>query len=349
VRDGKLQIGLVGVGGIGHDQHLPGWGKVPFAEVKAIADLSQNALDRVPDPGTPLQRFTDWRKLVEQPDLDIVDICTPNRTHTAIAVAALAAGKHVLCEKPLATTPAEVRSMIDTANRANRLLMAAQHYRFDPASQQMKALIDAGMLGHISYIRAQWLRRRLLPPRPTFIEQRLSGGGAVLDIGVHVLDLAYWFLGAPEPVSVTAFTAAKLALREDLSSLWGDWDRQRFDVEDFGAGFVRFASGSVLTLEVSWLAFQPERELIRLQCFGERGGLVWPDGIVVGETNRTPWDLKAHEAPRGFGHQEEIRQFAAAVRDGSPSPVPAAQTLNVTRILEAFYLSAECGREVMLT
>jgi predicted dehydrogenase len=203
-------------------------------------------------------------------------------------------------------------------------------------------------VGEVYYARAQWLRRRLLPPRATFIERRLSAGGPALDIGVHVLDLAYWFLGAPEPLTVSAVVDARLAHRNDLTSAWGEWDRERFDVEDFAAGFVRFVGGTALTLEASWLAFQSERELIRIQFFGTRGGAVWPDGVVVGETNRTPWELRIQEAVKGQAHHEEILQFALAVRDGLPSPVPVEDSLNVARILEGFYRSAQVRHEVSL-
>jgi predicted dehydrogenase len=341
-----LRVGLVGVGGIGRSQHLPGWAKVPFAEVLGLADVSDEALARAAPAAPNAHTYRDWRELVARDDLDVIDICTPNRTHAAIALAALESGKHVLCEKPLATTAAEVRAMRDAAQRAGRLLMAAQHFRFDPPARQLKALIDDGLLGDIYYTRAQWLRRRLLPPRTTFIERRLSGGGPVFDIGVHVLDLAYWFLGAPEPVSVSAFVETKLAHNPEVSGGWGDWDHARIDVEDFTAGLVRFRDGGVLVLEASWLGFQPEKELIRLQCFGTRGGAVWPDGVVVGETKRVPWDLTLSEVPKLPPHHEEIVAFATAVRDGLPSPVPVDESLNVVRILEAFYRSGQERREV---
>jgi predicted dehydrogenase len=336
----------VGVGGIGRDQHLPGWAKVPFAEVTAAADVSEEAPLRYCDFLPPSRRFTDWHDLVALEELDIVDVCTPNRTHAPIALAALTAGKHVLCEKPLATSAAEVQSLITAAQRSGKLLMAAQHLRFDPSTVQMKALIDAGLLGHIYYIRAQWLRRRLLPPRPTFIEQLLSGGGAALDVGVHVLDLSYWLLGAPKPIRVSAVADAYLARRPDITGAWGDWDRSQLDVEDFAAAFVRFEDGAVLTLETSWLTFQPERELVRVQCLGDRGGLAWPDGLVIGETNRVPWEMRPADPGKGQPHHEEILRFAQAVRDGLPSPVPAEESLAVIQILEAVYRSSKEGKEV---
>ena len=207
MRDGKLRVGIVGVGGIGRNEHLPAWAKVPFVEVVAAADLSETALQRVGDAFAIPHRVKDWQELVRL-DLDIVDICTPNRTHTPIVLGALESGKHVLCEKPLATTSAEVRTLADASRREGRLLMTAHNFRFRPISRQTKAVIDAGILGEIYYTRAQFLRRRLLPTAATFIEQQLSGGGPVFDVGVHVLDLAYWFLGAPPPVSVSAFVEA---------------------------------------------------------------------------------------------------------------------------------------------
>ncbi len=349
VRNGKLQVGIVGVGGIGRDQHLPGWAKVPFAEIVAAADISDETLQRACEPYSIHHRYTDWHELVALDGLEIVDICTPNRLHTPIALGALAHGRHVLCEKPLATTSEEVRQIRDAAQHAGRLVMAAQHFRFEPSCRQLKALIEGGMVGDLYYARAQWLRRRLVPPRATFIERRFSGGGPAFDIGVHILDLAYWLLGAPEPVSVSAALDMQLAHRSDLTGGWGDWDRERFDVEDFAVGLVRFANDATLVLETSWLAFQPESELIRLQCYGRHGGFVWPDNIVVGETNRVPWTLRPDETVKSTtGHHEEILQFALAVRDELPSPVPVAESLDVVRILEGFYRSAEAKREVLL-
>jgi predicted dehydrogenase len=342
----KLLVGIVGVGGIGLDQHLPGWAKVPFAEVSALADRSPDALARAGAVVPSATRFEDWQDLIVHGDVDVVDVCTPNTLHGPVSLAALRAGKHVLCEKPLATTSAEVRALVNTARAADRVLMAAQQLRFDKTARQLKALIDDGRLGDVYYARAQWLRRRLLPARPTFTERRLSGGGPAFDIGVHVLDLACWFMGWPEPVTVSASLGTHLARRPDVAGEWGEWDRARIDVEDFAAGFVRFANGAVLTLETSWLAFQPERELVKVQCYGTRGGLVWPDGLLAGETNRSPWDLHLADVSRNPAHHDEVLAFAEAVRDGQPSPIPVSETLNGIRVLEAFYRSSEMGREV---
>lgn len=344
----ELRVGVVGAGGIACSQHLPAWRRLPGVRVVAVADLSEKAIQRAVDSFDIPHAYRDWHDLIERDDIDIVDICSPSRTHAPIALAGLMASKHVLCEKPLATSSAEVRALAKAAESYGRLLMTAQNLRFRPVSRQLKALVDSGLLGDVYYSRAQWLRRRLLPSAPTFTERRLSGGGPVFDIGVHVLDLACWLMGSPEPASVTAFVDTRLAHRPDVTGSWGDWDRQRFDVEDFAAGFVRFANGAALTLETSWLAFQPEAETIRVQCYGNRGGLDWPDGVVVGETNRVPWDLRPGKPEADEAHFEAIRQFADAVRQSRPSPVPVEQTLQVIRVLEAMYESGQLGREVIL-
>jgi predicted dehydrogenase len=343
----KLRVGVIGVGSIGREQHLPAWASVPFAELTAAADLNEAVLQRATDQFAIPHRFTDWRDLVDH-DLDIIDVCTPNATHLPIALTALQAGKHVLCEKPLATTAADVRKLWDVSRATGRLVMAAQNFRFDAASVELKKRADAGVFGEIYYARAQWLRRRFLPARPTFTEKALSGGGPMLDLGVHLIDLAYWLMGTPEPVSVSASAGTKLAKNPDVGGAWGDWDHERIDVEDFAAGYVRFANGATLTVETSWLAFQPEDETVRLQCYGTHGGAVWPDAVLTGEMNREPWTKRLEGLPKRTSYREQVLAFATSVRDGLPAPVPIEETLNVLRIIEGFYRSAKLGREVSL-
>lgn len=346
MRDGKLQVGIIGLGGIARDRHLPAWNHVPFAEVAALADISPEAVKRAAALRPAASQFTDWRELVAVPGLDAIDICTPTALHAEMTEAALNAGLHVLCEKPLCGTVAEADVLAATARKAGRLLMTGQVFRFLPVSRQLKALVASGRVGDIYYTRAQWLRRRRLPPHATFIQRQYSGGGPLLDIGVHVLDLACWLQNFPDPVTASAFTSARLGPRADLGSEWGEWKREAFDVEDFAAGFVRFANGSVLVLETSWMGFQTEEDLMRVQCYGTASGLTWPDGVLVGETDREPWTMRLEKGEDRHGFDEQILRFATAARDGLPSPVPVEQTRQVIRILEGLYRSAALGREV---
>jgi predicted dehydrogenase len=267
--------------------------------------------------------------------------------HAEISIAALEAGKHVLCEKPMATTRAQAAEMIETADRSGRKLMIAHHMRFESGVRQLRQSLEQFPLGDVYYCRAQWLRRRRLPARPGFTVRSQSGGGSLYDLGVHMLDLGLWMMGHPQVVSVSGATFDWLARRrDDIGSEWGQWDPTTIDVEDFAVGMVRFANGSVLNLEASWLGFQPEDEFWRLQLFGTQAGVVWPPTQISGETRGKPWDIRPTEPAKDKPHHEEIRQFARAILDDVEVPVPPRQTGNNIAILEGLYRSALEGREV---
>lgn len=205
----KLKVGIVGAGGI-WKSHLPGWQASPDAELVAIADLIPENLKRAGEMTGAERLYTKARDLYADPDIDIVDICTANRFHAPLAIGALDAGKHVLCEKPLAPTPEEVRRMIAARDRSGRLLMTAQNYRFEASSRALKAEIDDGLLGEIYHTRCWALRRSGCSTRPSFVSKQNSGGGPCIDIGVHILDLGLWLMGNPRPVAVSGATQDKL-------------------------------------------------------------------------------------------------------------------------------------------
>ncbi|MBN2448893.1 MAG: Gfo/Idh/MocA family oxidoreductase [Lentisphaeria bacterium] len=345
----KLKVGLVGCGGISR-VHFNGWDRLyPECEVTAICDILPAALERrggefeIPRE----QWYLDHRDMLRNADIDAVDVCVPNGVHAEIAINALKAGKHVICEKPLAPTPAEIRRMIAARDKAGKILMTAQHQRFERSSQNLKAYLDTGALGEVYYCRAHFLRRRFLPVRPSFITKGESGGGPCIDIGVHILDLALHFMGFPEPVSVSGITPCKLGKRKDIRGWWGEWDRERMSVEDFAAGFVRFADGSALSLECSWLLNIREREYQRIVLCGTEAGAEWPALTVHGETAGCLTDSQlAFPDDRADGHHTELLAFARAILKGEPSPVPSEDSLKVLRILDGLYRSFEMGKEV---
>ncbi|MBW7882229.1 MAG: Gfo/Idh/MocA family oxidoreductase, partial [Caldilineaceae bacterium] len=183
-----FKVAMIGTGGIAR-WHMPGWQASEYAEVVAAADINGPVLQ---DFGRTfgISRLTiDVNEVLSDPEIDIIDICTPNRLHTPLVLAALDAGKHVICEKPLAPTPDEIRQMIEARDRAGKLLMTAQHFRFKASAQSMKREIESGALGDIYHARAWMLRRNGLIPTSTFVRRELSGGGSCIDIGVHILDL----------------------------------------------------------------------------------------------------------------------------------------------------------------
>jgi predicted dehydrogenase len=346
VKSPTLQVALIGAGGIARDQHLPGWAKIPEVRVVAIADPSPESLSAAAVVCPTARCVTDYRSLLDDSHIDVVDICVPSALHAEVTVAALQAGKHVLCEKPMATSHVAAAAMLHAWRASGKKLMIGQHLRFDPSVSRLRAYLELHPPGDIYYARGQWLRRRRLPGKPGFTDKRLSGGGALYDLGVHMLDLAWWMMGCPQPVAVSGNTYNRLARRNDLGSEWGDWDPQTIDVEDLGVGLVRFENGASLSLEVSWLTFQPEDEFWRLQLYGTQAGVLWPECQVVGETQKIPWDVQLGTAKGEKAHHEVIRQFARAVLDDTPVPIPPEQSAFVISILESLYESSAKGREV---
>ena len=353
--DRILKVGCIGAGHVfGH--HGRGWADCDKAEIVAISDPDAGALERQGEAFGISRRSTDPAVLLGDPDIDIIDVCAPNGFHADYVVAALEAGKHVLCQKPLAPTSDEIRRIIAARDKARRLVMTAQQYRYASMSQALKATVDAGRLGRVYHARCWYLRRAGLPARPGFIYRRNSGGGACIDIGVHVLDLALWLMGNPQPVTVSGTAHAILATQPDARGQQGAPIPGDIDVEDFAAGFVRFADGSTLAIEVSWLLHHSPNPDKRIWIYGTEGGLVFPDGRLHHADGESGQLLDTRITPRGAVHGEYERAaysatldaFATAVRDGGESPAPPEQSLQVQSILEGIYRSHRSGEEVRL-
>ena len=343
----SMKVALIGTGVIGKI-HLDQWRQVEQAEVVGVFDVSAESARQAAEKFEVEVVYESLEHAVADRAIDAVDICVPNKAHTTTVIAALDAGKHVICEKPLAATSAEIEQMIAARGRAKKLLMTAQHLRFEERSAAFKKMVDAGRLGEIYYARAFWLRRRMLPTTHGFIRKEQSGGGPCLDIGVHVLDLALHFMGFPKPISVTGVADCKLAKRAGVFNEWGEFDPADLDVEDFAAGMIRFENGAALTLEVSWMLNMDEDETYGVHLFGNDGGGRWPELRFSHEHDGLLIDERISNIRQNHGHRNELREFTQAVRDGGPSPVAAEESLVVARILEALYASAEQGSEAEL-
>jgi predicted dehydrogenase len=292
--------------------------------------------------------LADFKDLVKL-DLDIVDVCTPNRVHTPAVLAALEAGKHVICEKPLAVSTAEVRKMGQLADRKKLKLMTAQHMRFEFHSEAIKRWADGGALGEAYHARVRAMRRAWLPVSPGFIDAKLSGGGPCMDIGVHALDTCLWVMGFPKPVRVSGSSKVNFAKGRAIPGMWGEWDRDRFSVEDFASGFVHFDNGATMTLEAAWLGHQEEGEDFSFQIFGRQAGVQWPSARFSTVQNGVFLQGSLTHPQEGQGgHEREIAAFARCVTDKLPSPVPWTETIKVIGILEGIYASSKQGREVKL-
>ena len=369
----KLKVGIIGVGGIAHT-HLPGWKASEHAELIAGSDIRGDVLKHWGKNNGVSILATDPEDLFDNPDIDIIDICTPNNYHAPLAIAALQAGKHVICEKPLAPSPDLIEDMIAARDKSGKTLMTAQHLRFSGKSKAMRAELDTGVLGDIYHARSWMLLRAGAPTTPGFIQKQHSGGGPCIDLGVHILDLTLWFMNNPQPVAVTGVARAEIAHQKGAFSNWaGPIPSDRFDVEDFAAAFVRFENGATLIIEVSWLLHHKRGKDMQMWLYGTKGGSHWPSCQIYQSNYDTQQhynralqntsDLlklcKAFLIMLGFSslqntsdllapHAQECVEFARAVAEGKPSPVPAEQSLQVMAILDGIYRSQETGGEVKI-
>ncbi len=347
-----LKVGVIGVGGIAVT-HFPGWKASPDAELVALADPVAPVLERVAKEQGVSKTYENPADLINDPDIDIIDICTPSAYHAPLGIAALEAGKHVICEKPLAPTPEDIDALIEARDKSGKMLMTAQHFRFENDTIALKKELESGVLGDIYHARSWMLRRNGFVMRPGFIYKKNSGGGPCIDIGVHILDLTLWMMGHPKPISVSGVTQDKLSKLPGSFAAWDNVDIPRdMDVEEFAAAFVRFDNGATLMLEVSWLLHHKAlKDDLQMWLYGTQGGVHWPDSELLSTNYKTKRFLDTKLSPIKPGmeaHAAECVAFAAAIANGAPSPVPAEESRDVMAILDGLYQSAQRGGEFRL-
>ncbi len=343
-----VKVGIIGTGGIARGAHLPAYQKVPNVEIVAVSDVVEEATQSAAAQFNVPHVFTDFQKMLEMDEIDAVSVCTPNFMHAKASIAALEAGKHVLCEKPLALNAKEGQAMVDTAKRTGKKLMCGLNNRLRGDAQALKRFAEAGYLGDVYYARAQALRRRGIPGWGVFIDKEKQGGGPLIDIGVHILDLALFIIGHPKPVAVSGQTYVKFGHRKDVVGLMGQWDTKKFTVEDFAVGLVRFENGMTLTLESSFCANIEQREIFNFTLLGDKGGCQLDPVKMFSEVNKTLIDMTPVHLPQVRTHEREIQLFIEAIREDKPVPIPAEEALMVTKILDGIYESSEKGKEVRI-
>ncbi len=340
-----IRIGFIGAGGIARQQ-AELLKKVPGAEVVAAADVRQAALDQFKTKFNPTHVFRDWKRLLALPGLDAVSVCTPNKQHCAPTIAALKAGKHVLVEKPMAMNAREARAMVAAARKAGRLLQIGFQWRFTPAAQFLRQRVASDSFGDILYVRCQALRRRGIPSWGVFGRKDLQGGGPMIDIGVHILEMAHFIIGAPPPLSASAACHTYLGNRKPAALCsWGTWDHKTYTVEDLAVGFIRFAGGGSLVIESSFAA-HIEKDVFTLQIMGAKGGATF-DPLQIFTDDRG-YMLNSTPAFAGSwdGFEYKLRHFVECARDGKKCEAPGEDGLAVQQMLDAIYRSASVKHEV---
>ncbi len=356
--DRKVRVGIIGCGGIANGKHMPSLKKLRNVEMVAFCDIvRERAVKAAKDYGTPdAAVYEDYRELLKDTSIEVVHVCTPNRAHSFITVDALESGKHVMCEKPMAINSAEAKKMLDAAKRTGKKLTIGYQSRQRADSKYLKAEAEQGVFGDIYYAKATAIRRRAVPTWGVFLNEYEQGGGPLIDIGTHALDLTLWVMNNYKPKYCVGTTYHKLNNQTNTGNAWGDWDPAKFTVEDSAFGFVVMENGATINLESSWALNTTEvREAVTSVCGTLAGGMLLPgdkvqiNGVRNGRQYVTTPDLSAGGVAFFDGNSNpsaadlEAKQWIdAVVNDTDPCVLPE-QAYCVTRILEGIYESAKTG------
>lgn len=356
----KLKIGFVGCGGIATSKHMPSLVKfTEEVELVAFCDIiEEKAIEAAKKYGAEDAKvYIDYKEMLKDETIDVIHVLTPNRSHSFITIDALNAGKNVMCEKPMAKTYAEAKEMVAAAKKSGKLLTIGYQYRRNADADYANAVAKSGDLGEIYYAKAHAIRRRAVPTWGVFLNEYEQGGGPLIDIGTHALDMTLWQMNNYKPKMVVGTTYKKLGQQTETANAWGDWDPKEFTVEDSAFGFITMENGATITLEASWALNSIDVGEGRTTLCGTLGGLTMKDGQVY--VNSVKHNKQCIEKPSleagGVAFFDgtsmssadlEQRTWIDALTKGTPLIVLPEQALVVTQILEAIYESAKTGKPV---
>jgi predicted dehydrogenase len=347
-----LTIGYIGFGNINR-VHAKSAQQLGF-DLVAAADIKPAALDEAKKQFNVTKTYDDHKGLVADPNVTAIVVGTPNKFHAEHAIAALRAGKHVFLEKPMALNAAEADAIIAARDASGgKIVQMGMVNRFKNSVQALKHFLDAGRCGDIYSAQTWWYRRRGIPGfGGWFTTKSISGGGALIDIGVHMLDLAVYLMGFPKPVAVSGATYNLFRKLDEYAytSMWGNPTPGGLkDVDDYALAVIRFDKGQTLQLNISWALhieqLEPESGL---RLMGNKGGVALrglDSPLVVAEEAGHVIDITPMYSPND-PFLDEMRHFADCIEQGKKPTASAEQGRTVQAILDAIYRSGEQGREV---
>lgn len=352
-----LKGGIIGCGGIAKNKHLPSIRELGEVELTAFCDIiPERAQEAAKEYGTADAKvFTDYKELLKE-ELDVVYVCTPNRSHSFITVDALHSGKHVLCEKPMAINYAEAHKMLAAARETGKLLTIGYQNRYRPDSRYLKSECEDGRLGEVYYAKAKALRRRAVPTWGVFLNEQEQGGGPLIDIGTHALDITLWMMNNYRPKYAVGTVFHKLNNEKEPANAFGDWNPEEFTVEDSAFGFVVMENGATITLESSWALNTLDVNEAKTVLCGTLAGADMEDGLRINGVRHNrqyiekpllePGSVPFFSGDAMSPQVLEQKTFVDAVLGRGQLVVLPEQALTVTRILEAIYESAATGKPV---
>ena len=335
----KVRIGVIGLGAIAQVVHLPILSKLKEVELVAVCDIDKSKAKYVGERYGVKRFYGDPKAALGDGGIDAVVVCTPTNTHRDIALLAIESGVDALVEKPIARNYAEAVEIADVAKKHKRNVMVGMNNRFRPDSMILKSFVENGELGKIFYVKAGWLRKQSVSS-PWFTSKEESGGGVFLDLGIAVMDLALWLVGYPEVKRVSASNYSLITKK----------------VEDSSMVFLTMKDGSTLVTEASW-SFQTEDNFFYCDLFGTQGSArVNPLRINKSASgghgslvNVTPTKLETHQNLYKRSYEYELKHFVGAVRGLNPVISSADEAVKRMKIVDAIYMSAEKGKEIVLS
>ncbi len=363
----KLKIGIIGCGGIANQKHLPALSKLKDkVELVAFCDIELDRAEKAANEYGTEDAFVceDYKELLKDKDIDVIHVLTPNISHSYITVDSLEAGKHVMCEKPMAINYEEGKKMLDAAKRTGKKLTVAYQNRFRADSLATYSACRNNELGEVYMAKAHAVRRRGVPTWGVFPDKEKQGGGPLIDIGTHALDLTLWFMDNYKPKSVFGSTYQKLKDKPE-GNMFGPWDPETFETEDSAFGFIKMENGATIYLEASWALNMINPKEAQVTLCGTEGGAemfgkaFMDQGYVVFNKAANGQLVQTQPSDAGgvFGfsgatleqRDAEAVQWIDCILNDTEPVVKPEQALVVTQILEAIYKSAETGKVIELS
>lgn len=349
-----LRVGVIGIGVIATTKHIPALVKRDDVEVVALCDIEKEKAEKANrEFELNAKIYTDYKELCADENIDVVHVCTPNPLHCPITLDALNHGKHVHCEKPLACTYADAEKMVETAKKVGKKLTSGLQWRYNPATMEMKRMIQNGELGDVYYVKSQQLRPRRLPAYGVYTNKELNGGGVLMDGGPHSIDLAMWLTDNYDVASVRGVTFDKMKDYPEGNSL-GPWDPDKFDVEDTAMAMITMKNGMMIYVETAWITnMLQEAPGVVASVAGTKAGVdmvgpgfetsVRTTKMVDGELKT---EIKSIEEPVNMNEYDINHWIDAIQNNGDPAVLPE-QAAMVTKVIEAIYESARTNKTII--
>lgn len=365
----KIKVAVIGCGGIANQKHFPALkAQAEKADLVAFCDIkverAKEAQEKYGVEGS--KYYEDYNELLKDESIDVVHVCTPNVSHSPITVAAFEAGKHVLCEKPMAHNTEAAQKMMEAWKKSGKKFTIGYQNRFREEVRSLQKSCDNGELGDIYFAKAHAIRRKAVPTWGVFPDKSQQGGGPLIDIGTHALDITLWMMDNYEPESVSGSVFHKLGSLPgaDEGNMFGPWDHENFEVEDSAFGFIKMKNGATIFLESSWALNVSESKEAATTLAGTKAGAEIKagmsyktneliinrakNGLLTEEELSTSGNIAYFEGGSNAPEQLEANYWIDAVINDTEPLVKPEQAFVVTQILDAIYQAAETGKEVKL-